>query len=348
MPFRIKVSLIIVALLLFTVVVVPLIVPIPAVKGTKPLAEAAAGAELLTVNGVQLRVLDRAPAAERTPAGGAAAPTADGQPAAAVFVLLHDYAFNSASFEPIVDELSQYGRVVAFDRPGFGLSERPLPERGQYDAGYDPYEPSAQVDFTVGVMDALGAESAVLIGNGLGGRVAIDVALAHPELVAGLVLVDTPAFQEETKQAPGWVLNSPQMRRLGPVFLRQLGEAPGEQLLTTAFADPTKITDEGRAGYALTTSVDDWDRALWEYSRAGKPTSLEGRLGAVLAPTLVVAATGGVFPLSEGERLADELPNGALVELADCGRLPQLECPAELMAVLSDWLGSVAAGQATD
>ena len=133
MPFRIKVSLIIVALLLALVFVVPLVVPIPAPQGARPLAEVAQGAELVEVSGIGLHVA-------RYPHEGAApAPT---------FVLLHDYAFWSYAFEPIAPALAAHGAVVAFDRPGFGLSERPLPEGDRYAVGLDPYTPEAQVALT--------------------------------------------------------------------------------------------------------------------------------------------------------------------------------------------------------
>lgn len=325
MPFRIKVSLIIVALLLALVFVVPLVVPIPAPQGARPLAEVAQGAELVEVSGVGLHVA-------RYPHEGAApAPT---------FVLLHDYAFWSYAFEPIAPALAAHGAVVAFDRPGFGLSERPLPEGDRYAVGFDPYTPEAQVALAVGLLDALGVEQAVLVGNGMGGRVALDTALAHPERVRALVLLDTPVSLEETaRAAPGWLLNSPQMRRLGPVFLRQLAEGPGEQLLLGAFADEGAVTPEIRARHAVTTSVEGWDRALWEVSRAGRPASLAGRLGALAVPTLVVAGEAdATVPLSDAERLVSELPDAELVTLPECGRVPQLECPEPLMQALEAWL----------
>ncbi len=335
MPFRIKVTLVILALLFALVFVVPLLVPIPEPPGARPLADLAQDAEYVTVDGVRLHV-------ERYPLGGGAAVGDDADDP--TFLLLHDYAFSSYAFEPVAPLLADFGDVVAFDRPGFGLTERPQPEGGAYDIGFDPYTAAAQVDLTVGLLDELGVESAVLVGNGMGGRVALDTALAHPERVSALVLLNTPAFLEE-RTAPNWLLNSPHMRRLGPVFLRQLAEGPGEQLLVGAFADPENVTDEIRAQHAVTTSVEGWDRALWEISRVGHPTSVEGRLGEVTVPTLVVAGEADPsFPLAHSERLATELAHAELATLPSCGRVPQLECPEQLMDVVDDWLGRTGIG----
>lgn len=340
MPFRIKVSLFVLAFLALLVFVVPLVVPVPPAPNTAPLTALAGDAEYVQVAGVDLHV-ERypaaAPAAAPTSAPAAAPASAAGQ--TPFFLLLHDYAFSAYTFAPLGPALATHGAAVAFDRPGFGLTERPLPSGGRYDIGFDPYTPEAQVRFAVGLLDELGQDDAVLIGNGMGGRVALEVALAHPERVAGLVLLNTPAFLAEGRAAPGWFLNSPQMRKLGPVFLRQLAEGPGEQLLVNAFADPDFVTDEIRAAHALTTSVDDWDRALWEISRVGSPPDLEGRVSAVRVPVLVVTGEADIsYPLEDAERLVSELPNAELVTLAECGRVPQLECPELLMDVVNDWL----------
>ena len=330
MPFRIKVSLFVLAFLAFLVFAVPLLVPVPPAPDTQPLHVLAGDTDPVTVDQIDLHV-------ERFTAQAAGDQAAE----APLFLLLHDYAFSSYTWEEIGPQLAAYGAAVAFDRPGFGLTERPLPSGGSYDIGYDPYTTEAQVRLTLGLLDELLVDTAVLVGNGMGGRVALEVALAHPDRVAGLVLLNTPAFLDDGRAAPRWFLNSPQMRKLGPVFLRQLAEGPGEQLLLNAFVDQATVTDEIRAKHAVTTSVDDWDRALWEISRVGSAPDLEGRVQAISVPVLVVTGAADVtYPLEDAERLTDELADAELVTLNECGRVPQLECPDLLMNVLDDWLAS--------
>ena len=167
--------------------------------------------------------------------------------------------------------------VVAYDRPGFGLTERPMPP---YPGDVNPYSQSAQVDLLLGLMDKLGIERAVLVGNSAGGTISLLTALEHPERVAALVLVD-PAVYVGGGGAPGWAsffLNLPQVRRIGPLFVRNIREW-GLEMVATAWHDPSKITAEVIAGYTRPLQADDWDRALWELTISSRESDLPTRLG---------------------------------------------------------------------
>lgn len=332
MPFRIKVSLVIIALLFALIFVVPLIVPLSPPPGVKPLASVAGPeADYLTVTGVDL-YLERQPYRPPTAAESSVTQTRT------TFVLLHDYAFNSYTFAKFAPLLAAHGDVVAYDRPGFGLSERPMPP--EYAAGFNPYTPQAQVELLLALLDSLEVERAVLVGNGLGADVALRAAQMHPDRVEGLVLLAASGQPGAGNSAPAWVLRSPQMRRLGPVFLRQLGGSPGEQLFENAWADPEAITAAEREAHQRTTAVEDWDRALWEISLAAS-TSESLNLATITAPALVVAGEAdNTLPVSEPERLANELPNAQFALIPACGHLPQLECPTELATLVDDWLAA--------
>ncbi len=77
---------------------------------------------------------------------------------------------------------SRTHRVLRFDFRGYGRSSRPEPGR-----------PYSHVDDLAAVMDAAGVERAALIGNSMGGQVAVDFALTHPARVSALVLA-SPAL----------------------------------------------------------------------------------------------------------------------------------------------------------
>lgn len=369
MPFRIKASLVIFAFLLALVLVLPLVLPIAPPDGVRPLAEVAQDAAYLQgdatyveVHGVDLHV-------ERTEATGATGATratgangANGASSAneanrrngatgansengaprTTFVLLHGFASSTYTFHRLAPLLAQYGDVVAFDRPGFGLTERIMPE--DFEDGFDPYTPVAQVDLTVGLMEELAIERAVLVGHSAGGSVALQTTVAHPERVAGLVLIGAPAY---TPGGPGrltrWLLRTPQVSRLGPVFLRQLAGDPGMRLLNGSWYDPTAIDDETYAAYRLGTTIENWDRALWQISRAPAAPRLEGRLASVDVPAMIIAgAEDEIVPPTESETLARDLPNARLALLPACGHVAQEECPEALWSVLEPWLTDLA------
>ena len=107
--------------------------------------------------------------------------TGSGKPA---LVLLHGFAASTFSWREVLPALGEKWRTVAFDRPAFGLTERPLPETWQGDwTTQNPYAPGAQVELTTSVMDRLSIDDAVLVGNSAGGTVAMLTALAYPERV---------------------------------------------------------------------------------------------------------------------------------------------------------------------
>ena len=107
------------------------------------------------------------------------------------FLLLHGFASNLYAWRYIMLPLSKYGRVIAFDRLGFGLSA--VPKKGSW-TGSSPYAPSKQSDFIVGFMDALKIDKAILIGNSQGGTVALSTALAHPSRFERIVVADPAVY----------------------------------------------------------------------------------------------------------------------------------------------------------
>ena len=264
-----------------------------------------------------------------------------GKPA---LLLLHGFAASTFSWREVLPALGDLGRTVAFDRPAFGLTERPLPEtwRGDW-ARQNPYPPGAQVDLTVGLMDQLDIDQAVLVGNSAGGAVAMLTALAHPERVKALVLID-PAVYSGDRSSPilRWLLNTPQMRRIGPLIARRI-QGWGLNFARSAWHDPAKITDEIWAGYRKPLQVADWDRALWELTAANVPTGLAERLAELTLPVLVITGDDDrIVPTAQSLRLATELPNAELVVVPACGHVPHEECPQAVLAAIRTFVAGLA------
>ena len=341
MPFRIKVSLWILAFLVAAVVIGPLLVPVFPLDGLRPAREVAwPGSAWVDVDGLQVHVEAVVDGAPLTAAEGEllAAP-ADAPDAA--FVLLHGFGANTRSWVATLPWLSDGAVAVAFDRPAFGLTDRPL---GPWPAGENPYGPEAQVATTIGVLDALDVERAVLFGHSAGGTIALQTALEHPDRVAGLVLVGAAVYAGGG--APAWsrpLLRTPQFERIGPLVVRQLGGRQGEDFLRASWADPARIDEATWEAYRRPLQVLDWDRALWELVKASREPDLVPLLGSVRVPVLVVTgAQDAIVPAEQSRDLARDLagvPGGAtLVELPGCGHLPHEECPAAFREAVEAWL----------
>jgi pimeloyl-ACP methyl ester carboxylesterase len=305
------------ALVVIIVLIGPFLVPIPALEGTE-------SSEHLADSDSRFAEIDSIQVHYKT--------AGLGEP---VLLLLHGFGASVFSWRKVMEPLGESGTVVAFDRPAFGLTERPL----SWEQGANPYTPEAQVALVVGLMESLGIDQAILVGNSAGGTVAVNAALTHPERFEALVLVDAAIY--EGGGAPAWIrplLRTRQVDRIGPLLARQI-EVRGDAFLEGAWHDPSKITAEDRAGYRKPLKVSDWDRALWELTKASSQPNLEDRLGAITVPTLVISGDNDrVVPVESSVRLAEELPNAELVVIPNCGHVPHEECPEPFLDAVEAFL----------
>ena len=326
MPFRIRVTLSILLSLVIIVLVGPLLVPVRPLPDTVSEASLAGPDSSFTeVGGVELHYVDADLSSD-------AAPQLE-QPV----ILLHGYLFNTRTWRDVQPSLAQTGRVISFDRPGFGLTERL--ESGSW-TGENPYSPDAQATLTLGLMDELGIEQAVLVGHNSGGPVALEVALRAPERVSGLVLVAPAVYRVGGSPAvlrP--VLGTPHMSRLGPLLMRQLAGDPGGGFVAANWGDPSRLDDRALEAFALNFRPHHWDRGLWEVSKASHEVGFLDDLLTVQTPALVVSgAADTVVPPADSQLLANELPDATFALLDECGHSVHEECPAEFTELVLGWL----------
>lgn len=309
---------IVVGALFALLLVGPLVVPVPPLRDTVP------PKDLADPDG-RFVVLNRVDVHHKV--------AGKGEPG---FVLLHGFGGSTFSWREVLPVLGRWGKTVAFDRPGFGLTERPLCWRGP-----SPYGPEAQVSLTIALMDHVGMEKAVLVAHSAGAAVALGVAVEHPERVAALVF--SSPFVGLGSPFPDWVralLATPQARRVGPLFLRGIRDR-GPEGLRRAWHDPHRITPEVMAGYEVLLRVQNWDRGLWEVTLAARPLPSLKRLGEVRVPVLVVVGDDDrLIPSGASQRLAGQIPDARLVLVPDCGHLPHEEKPMEFLAAVEVFLAA--------
>lgn len=297
----------------------PFLVPVPPLEGTlPPEALADEDSQFIEINGLKTHVKKMG----------------QGNP---VFVLLHGFGASLYSWQAVMEPLSQIGTVIAYDRPAFGLTERPLTWEGQ-----NPYSREAQIDSVIELMDYFGVENAILVGNSAGGTVAMQTALAHPERVSALILVDPAVYSGGG--TPAWLrplLATPQMRHLGPLIARQI-QKRGPELINLAWHNPDLITPETIELYRKPLQVENWDKALWEFTLASGPTGLDKRLSEFTMPVLVITGDDDrIVPTEESIRLASELPNADMVVIPEAGHVPHEERPEKFMEAVRAFLAEL-------
>jgi len=316
MSVRKRVVLSLMIVLALAILTGPLLVPVPPLADTVPPRQLAdPDSRFIQVNGLEVHYKI----------------AGQGEP---VFILLHGFGASVFTWHRVMDDLATLGTVIAYDRPAFGLTERPLQWQGQ-----NPYSPEAQVDLLLALMDVAGVERAILVGNSAGGTLALRAALEAPERVQAVVAVDAAVYAGGG--APSWIrplLNTPQMRHLGPLLVRRIA-TDGEALIHQAWHDPSRIDAATWEGYRKPLRVQNWDRALWEFTVASRASDLPQRLGEITQPVLVVTGDDDrIVPTEQSLRLAEELPNSRLAVLEACGHVPQEECPDDFMLAVRQHL----------
>jgi pimeloyl-ACP methyl ester carboxylesterase len=246
---------------------------------------------------------------------------------------LHGLGGTKASFLSTVNALADSHRVIAADLPGFGDSDKPL--GAAYDA---PYFSRA----VARLLDALELERAHLVGNSMGGRIAIEVGLREPQRVDRIVLL-SPALAWLRRTQWEWILRlaqprlgliQPAPRRVVEPLVRRMipgaddgWAAAGVDEFLRAFLTPPGRAAFYAAGRNILLDPPEGEDGLWT------------RLAELSPETMFVwGRHDGLVPIKFMKHVERCLPAARHVEL-NCGHVPQMERPRETHAAIRDFLG---------
>lgn len=242
-------------------------------------------------------------------------------------VFLHGLGGSQSTWQMVLPELAAHHRVCALDLPGHGQSDKPAPSDADYSLG-------GLADAVAQALTALKLQPAVLIGHSLGGAVAMQVALAHPEAVSRLVLINSAGLGEE----------------INPALFDRIETTPSREearrLLELFFHDPRLVLESGieeTYQQRLQPGGDEAVRAAAAASmdRDGQHTGLPSRLGELHLPVLIVWGAGDrVIPVAHAHAAAAALPEARLVVLGASGHVPQVEDAAATARAIEEFLGT--------
>jgi pimeloyl-ACP methyl ester carboxylesterase len=239
-----------------------------------------------------------------------------------VVVLLHGLGADGSSWASNIAPLSAKYRVIVPDQIGFGKSDKP----------FINYRVGTLVDFLNGLLKELKVERASLVGNSLGGFTAAAFALAYPEKVDKLVLVDAAGYAvpKDTDPRTFNILN-PSTREgvkqvMSAVFYDKKMFA-NDAVVDALFAKKMQTGD----GYTIQKFIESILRG---------EDVLDGKLDKIKQPTLLVwGREDGLTPLSMGERFKQDIKGSQLLVFDKCGHVPQMEKAAEFNSALLKFLG---------
>jgi pimeloyl-ACP methyl ester carboxylesterase len=243
----------------------------------------------------------------------------DGAPERNV-LLLHAGICDSRSWERVAPDLTDLGSIWAYDRPGHGST----PPAGARDHIADLTD----------LLDANVPGPVWLVGSSMGGAVALDVAVTHPERVAGLVLL-----------APGITGQTESTATERELWLDGLAVAAAESGDVEA-ANRYEIwywldgpaQAEGRVGGASRVLALEMNRTILAQSgESGLDESADAwaHLGALRMPvTVAIGEYDATQEIATARALAERVPGAAHVEISAAAHLPYLERPDEVGAII--------------
>jgi pimeloyl-ACP methyl ester carboxylesterase len=252
-------------------------------------------------------------------------------------VLLHGAGDNALDWRWVLPALARTHRVYAPDLPGSPESARPAAD----------YSPAFFERFVAGFLDVLGIERAAMVGNSLGGLVALRLALSEPARVTALVLVDAAGLGRAVNPAFTSV-NVPGLGEAAIPFWRTpfgaRQRAWGRTALLFAHS-PGSVPREWLAEQCRLALLPGYLEAHLSVLRGlvsplGQREVLVDRLPSLKIPTLVVwGARDRVFPESQAKEAGDRLQEGSFALIPDCGHMPHVECPDLFLAAFDEFLG---------
>ncbi|KAJ0985642.1 hypothetical protein J5N97_003998 [Dioscorea zingiberensis] len=267
-------------------------------------------------------------------------------------VLIHGFGGGVFSWRHVMDVLArQIGcMVVAFDRPGWGLTSHPRRKDWEEKQLPNPYKLESQVDLLISFCLEMGFSSVVFVGHDDGGLLALKAAekirsslqSAHVE-VKGVTLLSASLSREVIPAFARILLHT----SLGKKHMvRPLLRAEITQVINRhAWYDSSKLTAEVLNLYKAPLYVDGWDEALHEIGRLSFGTVLSPQNAAALLKSIedlpvliVVGAEDALVSLKSAQAMASKLLNSRFVAISGCGHLPHEECPKALLAALSPFM----------
>jgi pimeloyl-ACP methyl ester carboxylesterase len=246
-------------------------------------------------------------------------------------VLLHEGICDSRMWDAQWEKFTRSHRVLRFDFRGYGRS--PL-QPGPYAGGRD----------VIDLLDRYGFERTALVGVSLGGRVALEIALAAPERIAALVLVGSglPGHDWSPRMHAIWeeeeaAVRAGDLDRAVEISLRTWVDGPRRQPDDVDSGVRAHVAEMQRRAFELQqVAGEDEEELLVE--------DVAQRLGEIEVPTLVLIGEEDQPDLHAiADRLAREIPGARLETIANTAHVPSMERPEEFDRLVLGFLELVRA-----
>ena len=248
---------------------------------------------------------------------------------APAILLLHGFGASLQAWDDWAPALEKNLRVLRIDIPGFGLSGPAVNQ---------DYSDAADVARVIAVMDQLGVQQVIVAGHSMGGRIAWNLAAAHPERVSQLVLISPDGFPDPNAKSDK-TYEVPALLGLLPYSLPQWALRMGG--VAPAFADDSQLTPQMMQRYHDMMLAPGVRTALLERMRQTRNSDPVARLKSITVPTLLIWGEKDAFiPVSNAQDYLKAMPQAKLVTLPGVGHVLHEEAPQASVQAVLDFLSA--------
>ncbi|MBI1251388.1 MAG: alpha/beta fold hydrolase [Alphaproteobacteria bacterium] len=260
----------------------------------------------------------------------------EGDGAAPPVLMIHGYSASLHTWDAWSAALGDDYHVLRLDLPGHGLTRAP-----------DGY--AASIEAFVGEVEAFvasqGLQKFTIVGSSMGGNVAWQYALAHPERTDALILVDASGWPDPRVDGGDGpvIFKLLRMPVVGPALLQLDSSAMVRQGLQASFFNPTLVDDAMLARYVEMGRAPGHREILLQMaSLSDRQPATNELLSRIQIPTLILSGEAdNLVPVASARQFAQAIAGSELVTWPNVGHIPQEEIPAESAAVVANFLGRV-------
>jgi len=244
-------------------------------------------------------------------------------------VLLHGNPSSTYSWRHLIEPRARNHRVHAIDLPGYGFSEKPAEA---------PFTATWLAGHVAGYLEAAGVESAVVVGNSMGGEVASEFAALYPRSTRGLVLIAPSGLKSDAPDERPLAMRIASLPLLGSVLTTLPFRSVLAGALRDAYYDPTRLTDADIDAYYAPTRSRNGLAAFLARMRRDTTLDRSDIVRQIRAPTLVILGeVDRLVPLSVGHRYGELIAGSRIVVIEKAGHLPQEERPDAVLRAIDVW-----------
>jgi pimeloyl-ACP methyl ester carboxylesterase len=222
----------------------------------------------------------------------------------------YDWRFN-------IPELSKYFAVKAFDLPGFGYSDKPL----DFSYSCEGYS-----KFVKAYLDKCSIKKAVLVGNSMGGQIALETCLKYPDRVSALILIDSGGYPGSVRLLLFRLLK---IQIIGTVIISLITRSAIRYVLKNDILhDGSLVTDDAVNYYynVYKTAKAREIPPIVVRNMIRDEQHIHSEFNEIKCPTLVIwGAQDRVIPPHYAELFKEEISNAELMVVEDAGHMPQVD-----------------------